>query len=141
MDEMTDSCSRSVVNTLFVYRDNVKLVSVDFLTKVNNCTMGQTLYQALSKYDILFTFPRVFISDSAVYMKKCYCDVLLSVMPQLVHIPCCAHILNLISDTWCTYSHFSKVNTLMTKIKDTFLRSPAHCYQYLDHLQFHRRQN
>jgi hypothetical protein len=96
MDETTDSCSRSVVNTLFVFRDSTKLVSVNFLTQVNNSTMGQTLFQILSNYDIPFTFPRVFLSDSASYMKKCYRDILHIVMPQLVHIPCCAHILNLI---------------------------------------------
>jgi hypothetical protein len=36
MDETTDACQRSVVNTLFAYRENTKLVSVDFLTRVCN---------------------------------------------------------------------------------------------------------
>ena len=40
MDETTDDCARSVVNTLFCYRNKTKLVSVDFLERVNNTTMG-----------------------------------------------------------------------------------------------------
>lgn len=96
MDETTDACQRSVVNTLFVYRKDTKLVSVDFLTRVNNVTMGQTLINILPKYDISITFPRLFLTDSAAYMKKCYREVLHPIMPQLIHIPCCAHILNLI---------------------------------------------
>ena len=96
MDETTDACQRSVVNTLFAYHKDVKLVSVDFLTCVNNVTMGQTLISILPRYDIPVTFPRLFLTDSAAYMKKCYHEVLHPIMPQLIHIPCCAHILNLI---------------------------------------------
>lgn len=96
MDETTDDCARSVVNTLFHFRTNTKLVSVDFLTQVNNSTMGSTLFMILTKYDIPFSLPRLFLSDSAAYMKKCFREVLKPVMPQLIHVPCCAHILNLI---------------------------------------------
>ena len=95
MDETTDACQRSVVNTLFAYRENTKLVSVDFLTRVNNTTIGQTLISIIPKYDIPIT-SRIFLTDSAAYMKKCYNEVLHPIMPQLIHIPCCAHILNLI---------------------------------------------
>ncbi|GBC31636.2 CGG triplet repeat-binding protein 1 [Rhizophagus irregularis DAOM 181602=DAOM 197198] len=34
MDETTDDCARSVVNTIFCYRNETKLVSVDFLEQV-----------------------------------------------------------------------------------------------------------
>lgn len=40
MDETTDDCARSIVNTLFAYQNEIKLVSVNFLEKVNNITMG-----------------------------------------------------------------------------------------------------
>lgn len=96
MDETTDDCARSVVNTLFHFRTNTKLVSVDFLIQVNNSTIGSTLLTILTKYNIPFSLPRLFISDSAAYMKKCFREVLKPVMPQLIHAPCCAHILNLI---------------------------------------------
>jgi len=85
MDETTDACQRSVVNTLFAYRDNTKLASVDFLTRVNNTTMGQTLISILPKYDIPITSPHLFLTDSAAYMKKCYHEVLHPIMPQLIH--------------------------------------------------------
>src|SRR4051812_48983430 len=75
MDETTDACQRSVVNTLFAYRENTKLVSVDFLTRVNNTTIGQTLISIIPKYDIPIT-SRIFLTDSAAYMKKCYNEVL-----------------------------------------------------------------
>src|SRR6266542_4202477 len=96
MDETTDDCSRSVVNTLFTFRQNTKLVSVDFLKCVNNSTMGGVLLPILNNYNIPFSLPRLFLSDSAAYMKKCYREVLKPVMPQLIHVPCCTHIINLI---------------------------------------------
>ena len=96
MDETTDDCARSVINTLFCYHNKTKLVSVDFLQRVNNTTMGQVLISTLTHFNISFSLPRLFLSDSAAYMKKCYREVLLPLMPQLVHVPCCAHIINLI---------------------------------------------
>jgi hypothetical protein len=96
MDETTDDCARSVVNTLFCYRNETKLVSVDFLERVNNTTMGQVLTTILAHFNISFNLPRLFLTDSAAYMKKCYRDVLSPLMPQLTHVPCCAHIINLI---------------------------------------------
>lgn len=96
MDETTDDCSRSVVNTLFAFRQDIKLVSVDFLDCVNNSTIGGLLLTILVKFNISYTLPKVFLSDSAAYMKKCYREILKPVMPQLTHIPCCAHIINLI---------------------------------------------
>src|SRR4051794_12329751 len=96
MDETTDDCACSVVNTILHFHTNTKLVSVDFLTQVNNSTMGFTLFSILTKYNIPFSLSRLFLSDSAAYMKKCFREVLKPVMPQLIHVPCCAHILNLI---------------------------------------------
>ncbi|RHZ86663.1 hypothetical protein Glove_48g182 [Diversispora epigaea] len=55
MDETTDDCSRSVVNTLFSLRQNTKLISVNFLDRVNNSTMGGTLLSILSNYNIPYT--------------------------------------------------------------------------------------
>ena len=96
MDEATDDCSRSVVNTLFSYRNNTKLVSVNFLTQVNNATIGQNCVNIITTYQIPLSLPRVFVTDSAAYMKKSFWEVLKPLMPQLIHIPCCAHIINLI---------------------------------------------
>ena len=96
INKITDDCAHSVVNTFFHFRTNTKLVSVDFLIQVNNSTMGFTLLTILTKYNIPLSISRLFLSDSAAYMKKCFREVLKPVMPQLIHAPCCAHILNLI---------------------------------------------
>src|SRR6266498_5601522 len=92
-DETTDDCSRSVVNILFCYRNNVKLVSVDFLLQVNNATIGQNCINTITTFQIpLFSF-QIFITNSATYMKKSFREVLKPLMPQLIYIPCCAHII------------------------------------------------
>src|SRR4051794_21104898 len=96
MDETTDDCTHSVVNTLFHFRTSTKLVSVDFLIQFNNSTIGSTLLTTLTKYNIPLSLSRLFLSDSVAYMKKCFCEVLKPVMLQLIHVPCCAYILNLI---------------------------------------------
>ena len=96
IDETTDDCARSVVNTIFCYRNEVKLVSVDFLERVNNTTIGQVLMTTLAHFNIPFNLPRLFLSDSAAYMKKCYREILSPLIPNLMHAPCYAHILNLI---------------------------------------------
>ena len=96
MDEATDDCSRSVVNTLFSYRNNTKLVSVNFLTQVNNATISQNCVNIITTYQIPLSLPRVFVTDSAAYMKKSFREVLKPLMTQLIHMPCCAYIINLI---------------------------------------------
>jgi hypothetical protein len=96
VDETTDSRARSVVNILFSYRGTTKLVAVDYLDSVNNVTIGQLIVRTLIEWSIPFNFPRLLASDSASYMKKSHREVLKPIMPQLIHSPCLAHILNLI---------------------------------------------
>ena len=57
IDESLNSCIRNVVNTIFVYHNSTKLVSVDFLNSVNNSTIGQTLFYILANYNIPFNKP------------------------------------------------------------------------------------
>lgn len=47
IDETTDKKACSVVNTLFSYRDQTKLISVNFLSQVNNAMVGQLVFQIL----------------------------------------------------------------------------------------------
>ena len=96
MDELSNNCVRSVVNTLFTYLQDTKLVSVNFLKCVNNTTIEQTFLLILHSYNISLNISYLFLFNSAAYMKKYFCEVLKPVMPQLIHIPCPAHILNLI---------------------------------------------
>ncbi|GES86291.1 CGG triplet repeat-binding protein 1 [Rhizophagus clarus] len=96
-----------------------------YLKLVNNSTMGSTLLTILTKYNIPFSLPRLFISDSAAYMKKCFREVLKPVMPQLIHAPCCIHILNLIGKTWQKFNPFAILKEFLAKIKECFVCSPA----------------
>ena len=67
MDKTTDDCAQSVINTLFCYRNETKLVSVNFLECVNNTTMGQILTTILTHFNISFNLPCLFLSDSVAY--------------------------------------------------------------------------
>ncbi len=80
MDKITDDCSRSVINILFTFHQNTKLISVDFLKHINNSTIGEVLLPILINYNISFFLLRLFLSDSAAYMKKCYREVLKLIM-------------------------------------------------------------
>ncbi|GBC39461.2 transcription factor E2F6 isoform X1 [Rhizophagus irregularis DAOM 181602=DAOM 197198] len=99
--------------------------------------MGQVLTTILTHFNISFNLPRLFLSDSAAYMKKCYREVLLPLMPQLIHVPCCAHIINLIGDMWRTLSQFNILKSLLDKIKEVFVHSPARRGRYLAYLKMH----
>ena len=46
-----------------------------------------------------------------------------------------------IRDTWRTHSDFSLLKTLLSKIKETFVHSPARKGRYLAHLKMHGIEN
>ena len=118
MDKSLDNYACSVINTIFVYHRYIKLVSVDFLNVVNNSIIGQTLFYILTNYNIPFNKLILFLSDSAAYMKKCHREVLKPIMSQLIHVPCCVHILNLIRYVYLT----SKIATNnLTVIQKMFI--------------------
>ncbi|RHZ88106.1 hypothetical protein Glove_26g278 [Diversispora epigaea] len=60
IDETTDDCARSVVNTIFTYQNKTKLVFVDFFERVNNATMGQTFMTILTHFNISFNLLNCF---------------------------------------------------------------------------------
>ncbi|CAB4427774.1 unnamed protein product [Rhizophagus irregularis] len=114
MDETTDDCARSVVNTLFCYHNETKLVSVDFLERVNNTTMGQLLTTILTHFNISFNLPRLFLSDSAAYMKNA-----------------------IAMDTWRTLPQFRILKEFLDKVKEVFVNSPARRGRYVAYLKMH----
>ncbi|CAB4426069.1 unnamed protein product [Rhizophagus irregularis] len=93
----------------------------------------------LEKVNSLLPFLKKYVKngDSAAYMKKCYRDVLSPLMPQLIHVPCCAHILNLIGDTWRTLPQFRILKDFLDKVKEVFVNSPARRGRYLSHLKMY----
>jgi hypothetical protein len=65
--------------------------------------MEQVLITILTQFNVSFNLSRLFLSDSAAYMKKCYQNILLPLIPQLIYMPYCAHILNLIGYVFLDY--------------------------------------
>ena len=70
-------------------------------------------------------------------MKKSYHSILKPLMPQLLHNPCCAHIINLVNETWFNFSHFSIIKEFLFKIKTIFVTSPARRSRYVTFLKNH----
>ncbi|CAB5380952.1 unnamed protein product [Rhizophagus irregularis] len=56
-------------------------------------------------------------------------------MPQLVHLPCLAHILNLIGEAWVSINYFQVVHQLLANIKQTFVYSRSRKVHYISYLQ------
>ncbi|RIA89645.1 hypothetical protein C1645_824518 [Glomus cerebriforme] len=111
------------------HHDNTRLVAVDYLNSVNNVTIGQLIVRTLIEWSLPFNFSRLPVSDSESYMEKCYREVLKPIMPQLIHSPCLAHILNLIS------------KNLLANIKKTFVLAKARRARYLLFLSRNGVQN
>ncbi|CAG8659164.1 2242_t:CDS:2, partial [Diversispora eburnea] len=97
IDETTDKKAHSVINTFFSYQNQTKLISVDFISQVNNVTVGQLVLKTLVEWEISFTYSYLIVSDSAAYMKKSVREILQPVMSQIQHNTCCARIIQLIS--------------------------------------------
>jgi len=95
-DETTDNCSRSIINTLFFYRNNTKLVSVNFLLQVNNAIISQNCVNTIITFQIPLFSSQIFVTNSAAYMTKFFKEILKPLMSQLIYISCCAYIINLI---------------------------------------------
>lgn len=74
----------------------------------------------ISGYNFKFEDIRVFNSDAAAYMQKCFRNVLSAVFPKCVHITCLAHLMNLLGE--CFRKPFPGVNEFVRKMS-------AMCYR------------
>jgi hypothetical protein len=134
IDETTDTCGRSVVNVLFSFQNQTKLVKTDYLDSVNHSTISQLILTTLNFYDISFDKVILFISDNAAYMKKAYSDILVNLMPQLKHNCCFAHILSLVGDCWINFDNFKLLSRVTSYFKDAFSYSSARKRRWLNFL-------
>ncbi|CAG8612914.1 11548_t:CDS:2, partial [Diversispora eburnea] len=75
--------------------------------------------------------------DSAAYMKKSVREILQSIMPQIRHNTCCAHIIQLISQAWTNIYYFDEIRKLILNIKKTMVHSKAWRSRYMDYLWQH----
>ena len=98
IDETTDTCGRNVINILFSFQNQTKLVKTDYVNNVNHTTISQLVISTMNFYSVPFQNAILFISDNAAYMKKAYADVLLPLILRLKHNCCFAYILSLTGD-------------------------------------------
>ncbi|CAG8469473.1 39383_t:CDS:2 [Gigaspora margarita] len=56
IDEVTDSCARSVVNVLFSYNGKSKLVLVEFLQEINNTNIGQLVLRIFYSFNFSMAY-------------------------------------------------------------------------------------
>ncbi|CAG8643613.1 6925_t:CDS:2, partial [Diversispora eburnea] len=95
---LADSIRKHHLSGIFEqhYEQLREIFCVDFISQVNNVTVGQLVLKTLVKCEIPFTYPYLIVSDSAAYMKKSVREILQPVMPQIRHNTYCAHIIQLI---------------------------------------------
>ncbi len=134
MDEITDSCGRSVLNILFSYHNKTKLVNTIFLEAVNHTTIAQSFINTIHSYNIPFTNLIFFISDNASYIKKAFTSILSPLILQLFHNTCFAHSYNLVGKTWVDFEHFKLLDIIMKHIKTLFVYSTARKRRWRKHL-------
>lgn len=133
VDESTDVRERSAVNILFSFVNYTKLVVTDHLTIVNNITISQLVIKTLNDYSIPFENIILFISDNAAYMLKSFRN-LSTIIPQMKHNCCLAHIYNLVGETWIENQNFHIVNDIVSNIKTSFTYSSARKSRWLNYL-------
>lgn len=122
-DETTDAQDRPIMNilgaSLEALDDNGHLVyflldTVILTGKVDHASVAQAIMACISAYGFDFNMIRVFNSDAAAYMQKCYRDVLSAVFPNCVHITCLAHLMNLLGESF--RKPFTDVNEFVRKM-------------------------
>ena len=118
---------------MFSFFNKTKLVKTSFLNVVNNTTISQLVITTLTFYNISFNNVILFITDNASYMLVAF-RVLSSLIPQLKHSTCFAHILNLVGETWIEYKNFKFFDHVVSLIKTTFTYSPARKRRWISFL-------
>ena len=109
------------------------MVKTSFLNVVNNTTISQLVVTTLTFYNISFNNVILFITDNASYMLVAF-RVLSSLIPQLKHSTCFAHILNLVGETWIEYKNFKFFDHVVSLIKTTFTYSLARKRRWISFL-------
>lgn len=134
VDETTDSAGRAAINVLFSFGNMTKLVTTNHLQAVNNITISQLVLNTIYSFNIDINNIIFFISDNASYMIKAYQN-LATLMPNLKHNTCIAHILNLVGETWQDFTYFQIVNDVTKLTKKTFTNNPGRKRRFIDFLK------
>jgi hypothetical protein len=139
-DETSDVAGRYVVNILLqpldaFHPDDCKavLVNTEFLAAVSSVSIAQVIIRTLTNANIDFNNVLALVSDNAAYMKKCFTDGLLGLLPNAVHITCWAHILSLVGEEF--RSAFELTDNFVGSMKAIFSKAPGRRARYLSHLR------
>uniref|UniRef100_H3AKW3 DUF659 domain-containing protein n=1 Tax=Latimeria chalumnae TaxID=7897 RepID=H3AKW3_LATCH len=103
LEKTSDVEQRNILNILAVptEKDDAGcvcpyLLDSKFLSSVSHSTVTQAVVKTILEHGISFNDVRVFDTENAPYMRKCYSDVLQALFPNSVHITCLAHITNVL---------------------------------------------
>lgn len=131
-DETSDAQDRPVMNILVASLDRLSedgkliyyLLDTVFLEgSVDHANVARTIMESISKAGFPFHTIRVFNSDAAAYMQKCYREILSPVFPNCVHITCLAHLMNLLGEQF--RKPFDTVNKFVRLMSSLFFRAGA----------------
>jgi hypothetical protein len=138
-DETPDPQGRCILNILIAplcVDDNGKMHSylcdTVFLKTVDHKTVSQAVVKTLQEYNINNDNVIVFNTDNAAYMLKAYSDCLSVLYPNVVHITCLAHIMNLVGEAF--RKPFTALNEFIRTFSAVFFRAGARKRRYLDYL-------
>ena len=75
------------------------------------------IMKCVSEVDLLYDWIQALVTDSVVYCKKAYREVLSPLFPHCTHVLCLAHVVNLAAEVFEKYNNFHHVVTLISMIK------------------------
>jgi len=142
VDETSDVTDRYVVNILMQPLDEftgqascqaLLASQQEFQEQVDNSTTAQVVIRSLANMNTGLKNVLAFVSDNAVYMKKCFNDGLEAILPNAVHVTCWAHIVFLAGAQF--RSALQLTDNLVALVKEMFSKAPGRRARCLNHLR------
>ena len=99
-DETTDVRDHSILNVIASVRGKPYLIGVLKMEACNHSTFSQAIIRSVSEAGISYQNVTSIVTDSAAYCKKAYKEVLSAVFPELAHVLCLAHVVNLAAEVF-----------------------------------------
>lgn len=111
------------------------LIASKQLEKTNNTTVTRFIQQSLAEFFLPNQIPSekflVFLSDAAPYMIKVGQNLKIF-YPNMVHVTCLLHGINLVAETVRT--EYPLVNKLISNVKKIFLKAPLRVQLYKERM-------
>ncbi|KAK6189098.1 hypothetical protein SNE40_005140 [Patella caerulea] len=134
LDETTDVRDHSILNIMFSVYGEVYLVDCVTMGACNHSTVSQAVVKTVTDYGIEYNNVMAVVTDSAAYCKKAYKDVLSGLFPQSTHVPCLAHIINLVGEIFLHWPSFNDVHLMCSMMKSAFFKKPQRKRRFLEFL-------